>query len=383
MVFRRYVCEITILLRHKAAVVQRGRNWARPLLCLPAPAGGWHVQDQNQRADRYVDSRQAPPSGSPPDEIGKGSVLKGVERTLASRVQCTGIGLHSGQPVDIVLNPAAAGTGILFVRSDLGGEVRFPARAEWVVDTTLATTLGNGEERLSTVEHLLAALHAMGIDNCTVEVSGPEVPVMDGSASAFVYLIQQAGVRPQRRMRRQLVIQKPIEVREGRRSVRVIPSRDFKLSCEIDYDHPAIGRQGLQGLRLNSERFVRDIAPARTFGFLRDVQQLQAVGLALGGSLQNAIVLDESRVLNAQGLRFRDEFVRHKVLDLIGDLALLGIPLQGHVKAVCSGHSLHQALVAQIRANPDCWTIETPDVRAESPAFGGEAQAIPRLTAAS
>ena len=309
--------------------------------------------------------------------------MKGVERTLASRVQCTGIGLHSGQPVDIVLNPAAAGTGILFVRSDLGGEVRFPARAEWVVDTTLATTLGNGQERLSTVEHLLAALHAMEIDNCTIEVSGPEVPIMDGSASAFVYLVQQAGIRPQRRMRRRLVIQKPIEVREGRRSVRVIPSRDLKLSCEIDYDHPAIGKQGLQGLRLNAERFVRDIAPARTFGFLRDVQQLQSSGLALGGSLQNALVLDETRVLNAQGLRFRDEFVRHKILDLIGDLALLGIPLQGHVKAVCSGHALHQALVAEIRANPDCWTIEMPDVHADSPAFGGEAQPIPRLTAAS
>lgn len=309
--------------------------------------------------------------------------MKGVERTLASRVQCTGIGLHSGQPVEITLNPAAAGTGILFVRSDLGGEVRFPARAEWVIDTTLATTLGNGGERLSTVEHLLAALHALEIDNCTVEVSGPEVPVMDGSASAFVYLIQQAGIRPQRRMRRRLVIQKPIEVREGRRSVRVLPSREFKLSCEIDYDHPAIGQQALQSVRMTPERFAREIAPARTFGFLRDVQQLQAVGLALGGSLQNAIVLDESRVLNAQGLRFRNEFVRHKVLDLVGDLALLGIPLQGHVKAVCSGHGLHQALVAQIRANPDCWSIEVPDSNGDDPAYGTEAQPIPHLTAAS
>ena len=295
--------------------------------------------------------------------------MKTVEHTLASRVQCTGIGLHSGRPVDLVLNPAAAGTGILFVRSDLGGEVRFPARSEWVVDTQLATTLGNGEERLSTVEHLLAALYAMGVDNCTVDVSGPEVPVMDGSASAFVYLIQQAGLRPQRRMRRRLVITKPIEVRENGRSVRVIPSRDFKISCDINYPHPSIGEQSLQGLRIRSSRFERHIAPARTFGFLRDVQKMKSMGLALGGSLQNAIVLDDTRVLNSQGLRFADEFVRHKILDLIGDLALLGLPLQGHVKASCSGHGLHQTLVAEIRANPDCWTVEVPTTVPEEAAY--------------
>ena len=294
--------------------------------------------------------------------------MSGVEQTLGSRVQCTGIGLHSGRPVELVLCPAAAGTGILFVRSDLDRSVRFPARAEWVVDTRLATTLGNGTERLSTVEHLLAALRGMGVDNCTVEVSGPELPVMDGSAAAFVYLIQQAGLRPQRRMRRRLVIQRPIEVREGNRWVRVVPSREFKLTCEIDYAHPSIGRQALQSMRISPERFARRIAPARTFGFLRDVQMLQSQGLALGGSLQNAIVLDESRVLNREGLRFPDEFVRHKLLDLVGDLALLGLPLQGHVKAMRSGHALNQALVAEIRANPDCWTVEVPEpVRAERP----------------
>ena len=294
-------------------------------------------------------------------QSGEAQVRGGVEQTLASRVQCTGIGLHSGRPVDLVLSPAAAGTGILFTRSDLAGEVRFPARAEWVVDTRLATTLGNGEHSLSTVEHIASALYALGVDNCTIDVSGPEVPVMDGSAAAFVYLIQQAGLRPQRRARRRLVIRKPIEVREGNRWVRVIPSRGFKATLGIDYPHPAIGRQSLQSLEITPELFEREIAPARTFGFLKDVQMLQAAGLALGGSLQNAIVLDDARVLNREGLRFPDEFVRHKVLDLVGDLALLGLPLQGHVKAMRSGHALHQALVAQIRANPDCWTVEVPE----------------------
>lgn len=284
----------------------------------------------------------------------------GVEHTLATRVQCTGIGLHSGKPVELVLRPAAAGTGVLFTRTDLDPPVRFPARAEWVVDTRMATTLGNGQHRLSTVEHLLSALAGMGIDNCSVDVAGPELPIMDGSAAGFVYLIQQAGLRPQRRMRRRLVIRKPIEVREGNRWARVMPSREFKVTVGIDYAHPAIGRQSLNSLRLTGQRYARRIAPARTFGFLKDVQMLQSHGLALGGSLQNAIVLDDSRVLNRDGLRFPDEFVRHKVLDLMGDLALLGLPLQGHVKAMRSGHALHQALVAQIRANPDCWTVEVP-----------------------
>jgi len=291
--------------------------------------------------------------------------LRGVEHTLASQVQCTGIGLHTGRPVKLVLKPAAAGTGILFVRTDLSSASRFPARDEWVVDTTLATTLGKGNERLSTVEHLLAALHGLGVDNCTVEVDGPELPIMDGSAAPFVYLIELAGLRPQRRMRRRLVIRKPIEVRDGPRSVRVVPSREFKISVAISYPHVSIGHQQLPELKLGSGTFAREIAPARTFGFLRDVQQLQANGLALGGSLANAIVLDDEAVLNREGLRFRDEFVRHKALDLIGDLALLGLPLQGHVKAVCSGHGLHRALVAEIRANPSCWTLEgsgeTPD----------------------
>ena len=292
----------------------------------------------------------------------------GVERTLASRVHCTGIGVHTGKPVTLTLRPAAAGTGVLFVRSDLGRDVRFPARAEWVVDTRLATTLGNREHRLSTVEHLLAALYGLGVDNCTVEVSGPELPIMDGSASPFAYLVQQAGLRPQRRMRRRLVIRRPIEVRDGNRFVRVLPSREFRITSTIDFDHPAIGVQSLRSLTISPRVFLREIAPARTFGFLREVQALQAMGLARGGSLQNAVVLDDARVLNREGLRFPDEFVRHKVLDLIGDLSLLGLPVQGHFKVMRGGHPLHRALVAEIRANPACWTVEVPAVPERVPA---------------
>jgi UDP-3-O-[3-hydroxymyristoyl] N-acetylglucosamine deacetylase len=295
-------------------------------------------------------------------------VLGHVEHTVDTRVRCTGIGLHTGRPVDLTLRPAAAGTGIQFERTDLAPRVRFPARAEWVADTMLATTLGNGDARLSTVEHLLAALRALGVDNCTAEVSGPELPIMDGSAASFVYLVQQAGLRPQRRMRRHLVIRRPIEVRDGNRSVRVTPSRDFKVSVGIDYSHPAIRRQSLRALRITPQFFARQIAPARTFGFLEDVQKLRSLGLGLGGSLQNAVVLDGGSVLNREGLRFADEFVRHKVLDLIGDLALLGLPIRGHVSAMRGGHNMHRALVAEIRANPSCWTVEVPTDAAELPA---------------
>jgi UDP-3-O-[3-hydroxymyristoyl] N-acetylglucosamine deacetylase len=283
-----------------------------------------------------------------------------VEHTLAGPVRCTGIGLHTGKAVEFVLRPASAGTGVQFVRTDVPERLRFPARSEWVADTTLATTLGNGEAHLSTVEHLLAALRALGVDNCTVEVCGPELPIMDGSAAPFVYLVQEAGLKPQSRTRRRLVIRRPVEVRDGDRWVRIVPSREFKLSVTIDYPHPAIRRQSLRSVRLTPQLFAREIAPARTFGFLRDVQTLQSMNLARGGSLQNAIVLDDQRVLNREGLRFPDEFVRHKLLDLVGDLALLGLPLQGHVSAMRSGHTLHQALLAEIRANPSCWTVEIP-----------------------
>jgi UDP-3-O-[3-hydroxymyristoyl] N-acetylglucosamine deacetylase len=282
--------------------------------------------------------------------------------------------------VELVLAPAAAGTGILFVRSDLDREIRFPARADWVVDTQLATTLGTPGFRLSTVEHLISALRGMGVDNCTVEVSGPELPIMDGSAAPFVYLVQQAGLRPQKRMRRRLVIRRPIEVRNGNRWVRVIPSRSFKISMTIDYPHPAVGRQSRFADFSEDSVFQRELAPARTFGFLADVQRMQSAGLALGGSLRNAVVLDDERVLNRGGLRFPDEFVRHKMLDMVGDLALLGLPLQGHVKAMRSGHALNQALVAEIRENSSCWTVEVPQVATPEPLEERARLPLPRLS---
>jgi UDP-3-O-[3-hydroxymyristoyl] N-acetylglucosamine deacetylase len=305
------------------------------------------------------------------------------EHTLASEVNCSGTGLHTGRPVDLLLRPAPAGTGVVLLRRDLPGGARFPARAEWVVDTELATTLGTPRARLSTVEHLISALRGMGVDNCTVEVFGPEVPIMDGSAAPFVYLIEQAGLVAQRRVRRRLVIRKPVEVREGDRYIRAIPSREFKVSVEVEYRHPAIGRQTLRSLRVTPRTYAREIAPARTFGFLSEVTQLQARGLARGGSLQNAIVLDERRVLNPEGLRFRNEFARHKVLDLIGDLALLGSPLQGHFKAVRSGHALHQALIAELRANPSCWALELADASKDSGTPEESALSLPSFTPAS
>jgi len=322
----------------------------------PADGGSDHPVSPSEATSVEPSSTLPRPS----DRVSRVPGATRMEHTLAQRVECTGIGLHTGKPVHLVLNPAAAGTGILFVRRDVPGGRRFPARAEWVVDTQLATTLGSGSDKLSTIEHLISALRALGVDNCTVEVSGPELPIMDGSAAPFVYLIEEAGLKPQRRLRRRLVIRKPISVREGDRWVRAIPSREFKVSASIEFDHPAIPKQQIRSLRITPESYIREIASARTFGFMRDVQQLQAVGLALGGGLQNAIVLDDQRVLNPEGLRFSDEFVRHKVLDLVGDLALLGLPIQAHIKAHRSGHALHQALVAEIRANPSCWSIEVP-----------------------
>ena len=303
------------------------------------------------------------------------------QRTIAEKVSCTGIGLHSGSPVELTLHPARAGTGVVFERTDVGLPVEVPAASESVTATLNATTLGRGGTSVGTVEHLLAALYGLGVDNVRVEVHGPELPVMDGSAAPFVYLIQQAGLRPQRRVRRRMVIHRPIEVRDGNRWVRVIPSREFRISATIDFAHPAIGVQSLHSLTVRPETFARALAPARTFGFLGEVQALQSAGLAQGGSLQNAVVLDDARVLNREGLRFPDEFVRHKALDLVGDLSLLGLPVQGHFKVMRGGHALHQALVSEIRANPACWTVEVPERTGSVPAV--EPASVPRWAPAT
>jgi UDP-3-O-[3-hydroxymyristoyl] N-acetylglucosamine deacetylase len=284
------------------------------------------------------------------------------QRTIAEKISCTGIGLHTGEPVQLTLYPAAANSGIVFVRTDLAHPVEIPAQAWSVASTAYATTLGCGDATIGTVEHLLAAIYSLGVDNVRIEVDGPEVPVMDGSSASFVFLIRAAGVYDQPSERRRMRIRKPIEIRDGDRSIRIDPGRSLRVSYSVDYTHPAIGRQTLKGFTLSGRSFEREICRARTFGFLHEVEALWRNGLARGGNLDNTVVMDESRVLNRDGLRWTDEFVRHKILDLIGDLALIGMPIEGHIVVERGGHALHQQLVAEILKTPEAWRIEGPMV---------------------
>jgi UDP-3-O-[3-hydroxymyristoyl] N-acetylglucosamine deacetylase len=276
------------------------------------------------------------------------------QRTVAKRVSCTGIGLHSGMPATLTLAPAAADAGITFVRMDLG--VAIPARADRVVDTTLSTNLGVGAARVHTVEHVLAALTGLGIDNCRIEVDGPEVPILDGSAAPFVCLIQEAGVATQRPGKRFLIIEKPVEVRDGDRRARFDPAESLSIDFTVDFKHPLVTDQFFH-FAFSDRAFEREVARARTFCFLRDIERMQSVGLAKGGSLENAIVVDEFSILNPEGLRFPDEFARHKVLDAIGDLALAGLPIIGAFCAHKSGHALNNALVRKVLAEPECHRV--------------------------
>jgi UDP-3-O-[3-hydroxymyristoyl] N-acetylglucosamine deacetylase len=260
-------------------------------------------------------------------------------------------------PVRLELSPARPGTGIVFVRSDAARPVEIPARASGVRSTRFATTLGSGDASVATVEHLLAALYGLSIDNVRISVDGPEVPVMDGSAASFVYLIRSAGVRVQPAPRAVLRVLEPIEIEECGRRIRIEPARGLRISYTVDFAHPAIGRQVLELGALNARRFESEISSARTFGFLRDVRALWNAGLARGGSLDNTVLLDEARVVNPDGLRWPDEFVRHKALDLVGDLALLGVPIDGHVKVECGGHALHHRLVVEMLERPRAWRL--------------------------
>lgn len=283
------------------------------------------------------------------------------QHTIAEKVSCTGIGLHSGAPTQLTLHPARANSGIVFVRTDLPTRVEIPARAREVSSTALATTLGQDDVTVGTVEHLMAALYGLGIDNVRIEVDGPELPVMDGSAAPFVYLVRSAGLFAQRARRRVLRVRRKVEIVEGDRSISIEPSGDLRISYAVDFEHPAIRRQQLEIAGPDADRFEREISAARTFGFLEDVQALWSAGFARGGSLENTVVLDDRKVVNPEGLRFPDEFVRHKVLDLFGDLALLGMPIEGHVRAERGGHALHQQLVTALLAQPDAWTVLDPD----------------------
>jgi UDP-3-O-[3-hydroxymyristoyl] N-acetylglucosamine deacetylase len=274
-------------------------------------------------------------------------------RTLKRSVGCTGIGLHSGKAVRLELKPAPAGHGRRFLRTDVGVEI--PARLENLARLDHATTLSRHGVSVDTVEHLLSALYALGVDDALIEVDGPEVPVMDGSAAPFVILIHEAGVRPLKAVRQYLKVLQPVEVVRGGKSARISPADHLQISYTIGFDHPLLRHQAAS-FRIAADSFAEEVAPARTFGFLREVETLRKQGLALGGSLENAVVVGETGVLN-QKLRFDNEFVRHKVLDALGDLALLEHPVVGHLEAVKAGHALHAALAQKLLATPEAWTL--------------------------
>jgi len=289
------------------------------------------------------------------------SYIEPHQYTLNRPVSCCGIGLHTGKPVNMTLKPAAANTGIRFHRSDLRPDSPVPAQVDRVVDTTLATTIGQGKARISTTEHLLAALRASGIDNVDIEIDSHEVPIMDGSAGPFVHLLRRGGKKQQRALRRILRIIRPVEVSDGERSIRIEPYDGFKVTGRISFGDDTVIDEQSYSVEVTPERFAREIARARTFGFVEQVEQLWNNGLALGGNLNNVIAIhwDRQSILNEEGLRFDDEFVRHKVLDLIGDMALLGSPVFGHIIADRSGHGLHLELMRSIADNPQCWEYVT------------------------
>lgn len=284
------------------------------------------------------------------------------QRTLKNAIRATGVGLHTGQKIYLTLLPAPIDTGIIFRRVDLTPVVEIEAKAENVGETTLSTTLVNGDVKVSTVEHLLAAMAGLGIDNAIVEVSAPEVPIMDGSAGPFVFLIQSAGIQEQAAAKKFIRIKKPVVVQDGDKIASFLPFEGFKVTFSIDFDHPVFqGRTLKTSVDFSSTSFVKEVSRARTFGFMHEIEYLRSKGLAKGGSIDNAIVVDEYRILNEDGLRYEDEFVKHKVLDAIGDLYLLGNSLIGEFKAHKSGHALNNQSLRQLIAQVDAWEVVTFD----------------------
>lgn len=280
--------------------------------------------------------------------------MRQQQRTLRRPTSCAGIGLHSGSKVTLSLKPAPADSGIRFRRSDLGG-LEVAASARHVGGINYATALTHDTVRVDTVEHLLSALVSLGIDNAVVELNSPEVPIMDGSAAPFVYLIQEAGVKDLDAARRYLKVRRPVSLTRVDKRIALYPSDHFKVTYSIAFDHPMLRHQS-RTIRISESTFVDEIAPARTFTFLKEVEMLRQQGLALGGSLENAIVIGDTGVLN-NGLRFDDEFVRHKILDVIGDLALVGHPIIGHLVVHRGGHGLHTAFAAQLLDERDAWDL--------------------------
>ena len=279
------------------------------------------------------------------------------QRTLKQAAKVTGIGLHSGKKVTLTLRPAPANTGIIYARTDLDPVVYFPANAELIRDTTLCTCMINDEGvRISTVEHLNAAMSALGIDNLIVEVDAPEIPIMDGSSSPFIYLLLDAGIEEQNATKKFIRIKQHVRVEEGDKWAEFKPYNGFKLDFTIDFTHPMITKE-VRNYRMDfsAQNFIQQLSRARTFTFMKDVEYLQSIGLALGGSLDNAIVLDEYRILNEDGLRFKDELVRHKMLDAVGDLFMCGYNILGDFSAYKSGHGLNNKLLRAVLADQNAW----------------------------
>ena len=306
------------------------------------------------------------------------------QRTIRNSIRATGVGLHTGRKVLMTVRPGAPDTGIVFQRTDLPGSDDIPARAGFVGETNLGTTLIQGDAKVSTVEHLLSAFAGLGIDNARVEVNAPEVPIMDGSAGPFVFLLQSAGLEEQSVPKRFTRVKRTVRVEDGDKWAQFDPYEGFRVNFEIEFDHPIFKRRLQRAtMDFSTTAFLKEISRARTFGFMRDLEMLRSRNLALGGTLDNAIVLDESRVLNEGGLRYEDEFVKHKILDAIGDLYLLGHSLIGEFSGHKSGHGLNNLLLRTLQADPQAWeevVFERPD---QAPISYVQALTIPATALAS
>lgn len=301
-----------------------------------------------------------------------------LQKTIKREFEVRGVGLHTGVQVTMRVCPGARDTGIVFHRTDTGSVIKASLKA--VGETAFATTLVNGKSSIKTVEHLLAATAGLAIDNLSIEIDGPEIPALDGSCSGFVERLLEAGVARQSAGRSFLRVIKPVVFQEGKTEIALLPYDGMKISYQINFEHHMLGHQQMT-FDLTRESFIRDIAPARTFGFLKDVEYLRSRGLAQGGSLDNAIILDDNGVMNPSGLRFKDEFIRHKVLDFIGDMSLAGFPILGHFVVNRSGHTTNTKFLKLLLANPDCWRIETEQVHEEQLRPSMFPQAAPALRA--
>ena len=284
--------------------------------------------------------------------------LPKLQRTIAREISCSGIGLHSGNTVNLKLKPAPINYGIKFRRTDLPDHPVVPARFNCVVDTSLATVIGSEGVIVSTIEHLMATLSGFSIDNVIVELDAYEVPVMDGSAGPFAQLIMEAGIAEQDALRHFFVLKEPIELRVDNKFVGIYPDSTFKITCNIEFDHPLIKKQ-MCSIEVLDRVFEKEVSYARTFGFLHEVEYMKTYGLARGGSLENAVVIDKSKILNQDGLRYDDEFVRHKLLDSIGDFSLLGMPILGHIVTHKSGHAFNHAFLKRFFTQKESWSTQT------------------------